>query len=63
MRIVSWNVNGIRSVYKKGYLNIESLGDIVCIQEIKASPNDIPKEIKNITGFKSFFFITNKKRL
>ena len=55
MRIVSWNVNGIRSVYKKGYLNIESLGDIVCIQETKASPNDIPKEIKNITGFKSFF--------
>jgi len=42
MKIISWNVNGIRSVFKKNFL--ESLkgvaGDIVCLQEIKAQESD-----------------------
>ena len=39
MKIVSWNVNGIRSIHKKGYLVpfLEKVKpDIVCLQETKA---------------------------
>ncbi|MDP2860535.1 MAG: exodeoxyribonuclease III [bacterium] len=37
MKIVSWNVNGLRSVYKKGFLSwlSESRADIVCLQETR----------------------------
>jgi exodeoxyribonuclease-3 len=42
MRIISWNVNGIRSVFKKDFLqSLKGLGaDIVCLQEIKARESD-----------------------
>lgn len=38
MKIISWNVNGIRSVFRKGFLDFieERNPDIVCIQEIKS---------------------------
>ena len=37
MKIISWNVNGVKSVYEKGFLKIiEGLkADIFCLQEIK----------------------------
>jgi len=45
MKILSWNVNGIRSVLKKGFLNsIENeQPDILCLQEIKAHPEQVDK--------------------
>ncbi len=38
MKIISWNVNGIRSVLKKGFLNLidDQCPDILCLQETKA---------------------------
>ena len=38
MRIISANVNGIRSAYKKGFLDYidQSVADIDCVQELKA---------------------------
>ncbi len=38
MKILSWNVNGIRSVLKKGFLNLieDQHPDILCLQETKA---------------------------
>jgi len=43
MKLVSWNVNGIRAVLKKGF--IESLhtlkADVVCLQETKAHPDQV----------------------
>jgi exodeoxyribonuclease-3 len=47
MKILSWNVNGIRAVEKKGFaawLRDES-PDILCIQETKASPDQLSKEL------------------
>lgn len=40
MKLISWNVNGIRAALKKGFLDfVEAEGaDIVCVQETKASP-------------------------
>lgn len=43
MKIVSWNVNGVRAALKKGLLDyVESSGaDVICLQEIKAQPGDV----------------------
>ena len=43
MRIISWNVNGVRASLRKGLLGyIEGAGaDVVCLQETKAHPGDV----------------------
>ena len=43
MKIVSWNVNGIRAVLKKGFLDFldEVNPDIICLQETKAHPEQV----------------------
>lgn len=45
MKIMSWNVNGIRSILKKGFLDIIEAykPDILCLQETKASEKDVEK--------------------
>jgi exodeoxyribonuclease-3 len=45
MKVISWNVNGIRSVCRKGFTNWlkERDADIVCLQEIKAGKEDLEK--------------------
>ncbi len=57
MRLLSWNVNGLRAVYKKGFL--EWLGkdkpDILCIQETKCSQDQVPAPLKDIPGYHSYF--------
>lgn len=43
MKLVSWNVNGLRSVLGKGLLEYlrEEKPDVLCLQEIKAHPGDV----------------------
>ncbi len=43
MRLVSWNVNGVRSVLKKGFADIlaDSRADVFCLQETKCHPGDV----------------------
>jgi len=43
MKLISWNVNGIRAVLKKGFHDFIAAEkpDIVCVQETKASPDDV----------------------
>lgn len=63
MKLVSWNVNGIRAVYKKGFekfLSSES-PDIVCLQETKAWPEQLKEEELNPIGYKSAFSSAEKK--
>lgn len=42
-RIVSWNVNGVRAVMKKGFFDFLSreIPDVLCLQEIKATPEQL----------------------
>jgi exodeoxyribonuclease-3 len=52
-KIISWNVNGIRSIFNKGFcefLDYES-PSITCLQEIKAQHKDIPKKILENDNF------------
>ena len=63
MKIVSWNVNGIRAVAKKGFLkwfkNIKA--EIVCLQEIKAQPEQIPIDLIKFKNYQVFFNPAQKK--
>jgi exodeoxyribonuclease-3 len=56
-KIVSWNVNGIRAVHKKGFLSwlTSSQPDILCLQETKADPDQIPTEIRSVSGYTTVF--------
>ena len=52
MKLISWNVNGIRAATKKGfldYLNQEE-PDILCIQESKAHKEQLTSEILKYHG-------------
>ena len=49
MKIISWNVNGIRAVEKKGFIDwlLKSGSDVVCIQETKANPAQLSEFLLN----------------
>jgi len=57
MRILSWNVNGIRAIQKKGFVDwlLTEDPDILCVQETKAEPEQLTDELLNIDGYKSYF--------
>jgi len=46
-KLVSWNVNGVRAVHRKGFVEWldTELPDIICLQEIKAAKDQFPKNI------------------
>jgi exodeoxyribonuclease-3 len=45
MKIISYNVNGIRAAITKGFLEWlqQANPDVICLQEIKATEDQIPK--------------------
>ena len=49
MKIISWNVNGIRAVEKKGFVDwlLNSDADVVCIQETKAKAEQLSPALLN----------------
>jgi exodeoxyribonuclease-3 len=53
MKIVSWNVNGIRAIAKKAFFtDLELLGtDILCLQETKALDHQVEEVLKLINGY------------
>ncbi|MFH1197200.1 MAG: exodeoxyribonuclease III [bacterium] len=63
LKLISWNVNGIRAVAKKGFIewfNNEN-ADVVCLQETKAWEDQLEDSLKNIPGYFSFFSEAEKK--
>ncbi len=63
MRLVSWNVNGLRAAAKKGFLDAVARldADIVALQEIKALPEQLPGELRAIDGYTAFWNPAVKK--
>jgi len=61
--IISWNVNGIRAVHKKGFVEWlkNADPDILCLQETKAAPEQVPPDIAHAQGFHSFFSLGERK--
>lgn len=63
MRIISYNVNGIRAAIKKGFLDWLSThpADVVCLQETKATQNDIDASALENLGYDHYWFSAEKK--
>lgn len=63
MRIISYNVNGIRSAIKKGFIDwlATDPADVICLQEIKAHKGDINVEEIENAGYKGYWFCAQKK--
>ncbi len=63
MQIVSYNVNGIRAAIKKGLIEwLENAAvDVLCVQETKASPEDIDISIFTSLGYHVAWYPAQKK--
>ncbi len=63
LSIWSWNVNGIRAVASKGGLEPlkQASPDILCLQETKAHPEQLPSAITQWEGYESYFSAAQKK--
>lgn len=63
MLLLSWNVNGIRAVEKKGFLNwlADASPDILCLQETKAHPSQLGENLLKPAGYKTFWAAAEKK--
>jgi exodeoxyribonuclease-3 len=57
MKIISWNVNGLRANVKKGGFDwlMAQNADIFCMQEIKAEADQLPPEVRAPKGYHAFF--------
>lgn len=64
MKIVSYNVNGIRAAITKGLIDwlAQSNADIVCFQEIKATEDQIPTDLFHTIGYKYCYFFPAQKK-
>ena len=53
MKLISWNVNGIRACLKKGFLDFfkEVNADIFCLQETKCQQGQVELEIEGYTSY------------
>ncbi len=63
MKIISWNVNGLRAIIKKNFLEyIETeKPDILCLQETKLQKEQIPAEISQLSEYHQYWSFANKK--
>ena len=63
IKLISWNVNGIRAAHRKGFIDwlIEEEGDIVSVQETKAHIDQLPRKLINIPGYTSYFSSARRK--
>ncbi|MFH0739669.1 MAG: exodeoxyribonuclease III [bacterium] len=63
MKIITWNINGIRAVHKKGALKSfveKESPDILCLQEIKAGTEHIPKDMPYMSQYLSYYNSADK---
>ena len=63
MKILSYNVNGIRAALRKGFLEWLQAADpdVVCIQETKASPDQVDTSVFEALGYHHYWVSAEKK--
>lgn len=63
MRIITLNLNGLRSAAKKGLFDWlpQQEADVICVQELKAQQNDINGVMRTPDGYSSYFHCAEKK--
>lgn len=63
MRIVTLNLNGIRSACRKGFVDwaAAQAADVICVQEVRASLDDITAEARAFGGLTGHFALAERK--
>ena len=63
MRLISWNVNGIRAVYKKGFADwmMDYRADVYALQETKADVDSLDEGITLIGDYHSYYHSAERK--
>ena len=63
MRIITYNVNGIRAAVKKGFIDWLKTdpADVICLQEIKANKDDVPEADIRSAGYDIYSYSAQKK--
>ena len=63
IKMLSWNVNGLRAVHRKGFLDWfkNENPDILCLQETKAQKEQLSEELINVNGYHSYFSSAERK--
>lgn len=63
MKIISWNVNGLRACAQKGFLSFleEEDPDVLGVQETKGHPGQMTKELTAPEGRISYFSVSHRK--
>ena len=63
MKLVSWNVNGIRAAQRKGFLDWlhEASPDVLTVQETKAQPEQLAAKLRQPDGFHSWWANAERK--
>ena len=63
MKIISYNVNGIRAAIRKGFLDwlATNPADIICLQETKANKGDIDHTLFQNLGYHDYWYSAKKK--
>lgn len=63
MRLISWNVNGIRAIAKKGFAEtLKTLdADIFCLQETKIQQDQLSMDLTHIGDYHSYFHSADRK--
>ena len=64
MKIISYNVNGIRAAIRKGFIDwlTSANPDVVCLQEIKASPDQLDLSVFEDAGYKYNYWYPAQKK-
>lgn len=64
MRIISYNVNGVRAAIKKGLIDWLKIvdADVICLQEIKANKEQIPVEEFEAAGYLYHYWYSAEKK-
>jgi exodeoxyribonuclease III len=62
MKLLSWNVNGIRSVHRNGFAKwfAQESADIICVQETKAQPEQLEEDVRNPKRYHAFWHSAKK---
>ena len=57
LRLLSWNVNGLRAILKKGFVEwmMKDSPDVLCLQETKVAEDQVPASLKSMAGYHCYF--------
>ncbi len=63
LRIVTWNVNGLRACTKAGFLDwlAADAPDVLCMQEVRAEPDQLEETVRQPAGYEAVWHPARRK--